>query len=118
MWAVARRLTGHSAHNQGTLLTEPKKLCYRYKMTRTEAIDIIQRELPTADETTLAAAAALLQSAQPGPSILPRPLTARELELIERSKSDFAVGRTMSSAEARASIDETLAALGVPKSAT
>lgn len=86
-------------------------------MTRTEAIAIIERALPIADETTLAAAAALLQSAQAEPSILPRLLTARELELIEQSKADFAAGRTMSSAEARASIDESLAALGVPKSA-
>lgn len=86
-------------------------------MTRTEAIAIIERALPIADETTLAAAAALLQSAQAEPSILPRALTARELELIEQSKADFAAGRTMSSAEARASIDESLAALGVPKSA-
>jgi hypothetical protein len=93
-----------------------KKLCYRQPMTRTEAIAMIQLALPTAAETTLAAAAALLHSAQPGPSILPRPLTARELELIERSKADFASGRTMSSAEARASINASLATLGVPKS--
>jgi hypothetical protein len=75
-------------------------------MTRTEAIAIIESALPVADETTLAAAAALLQSAQAEASILPRLLTAR----------DFAAGRTMSSGEARASIDEALAALGVPKS--
>jgi hypothetical protein len=86
-------------------------------MTRTEAIAIIERALPTADETTLAAAAALLQSAQADPSVLPRPLTSRELALIEQSKADFAAGRTMSSAEARASIDEALARLGVPKPA-
>jgi hypothetical protein len=86
-------------------------------MTRTEAIAIIERALPIADEKALAAAATLLQSAQAELSSLPRRLTARELELIEQSKADFAAGRTMSSAEARASIDETLAALGVPKSA-
>jgi hypothetical protein len=85
-------------------------------MTRTEAIAIIESALPVADETTLAAAAALLQSAQAEASILPRLLTARELESIGQSKADFAAGRTMSSGEARASIDEALAALGVPKS--
>jgi hypothetical protein len=86
-------------------------------MTRTEAIAIIERALPIADETMLAAAAALLQSALAEPSILPRPLSARELELIEQSKADFAAGRTMSSADARASIDAALAVIGVPKSA-
>ncbi len=85
-------------------------------MTRTEAITIIEKALPMADEATLAAAAALLQSAQSEPSILPRALTARELDLIEQSKADFAAGRTMTSAEARASIDDVLATLGVPKS--
>lgn len=86
-------------------------------MTRTEAIAIIERALPVADETTLAAVAVLLRAAQAEPSLLPRPLTAREIELIEQSKADFAAGRTISSAEARSLIDETLAALGVPKSA-
>ena len=86
-------------------------------MTRTEAIAIIEKALPVADEATLAAAAALLQSAQAEPSVLPRALTARELEMIEQSKADFAAGRTMTSKAARASIDEALAVLGVPKSA-
>ncbi|MEQ1716073.1 MAG: hypothetical protein ABL907_08840 [Hyphomicrobium sp.] len=86
-------------------------------MTRTEAIAIIEKALPVADEATLAAAARLLQSAQAELSVLPRALTARELGLIAQSNADFAAGRTMTSAEARASIDEALAALGVPKSA-
>ena len=85
-------------------------------MTRIEAIAIIEKALPVADEATLAAVAALLQSAQAEPSILPRALTPRELQLIEQSKADFAAGRTLTSREARASIDEALAALGVPKS--
>ncbi len=86
-------------------------------MTRTEAIAIIEKALPVADEATLAAAAELLQSAQAEPSVLSRALTSRELELIEQSKADFAAGRTLTSVEARASIDDALAALGVPKSA-
>ena len=86
-------------------------------MTRSEAIAIIEKALPSADEATLAAAAKLLQSVTAETSVLPQTLTARELALIEQSKADFRQGRTLSAAEARASIDETLATLGVPKSA-
>lgn len=39
-----------------------------------------------------------------------RVLTPRELALIEQSKADFAAGRTLSSAEARARTDAFLAA--------
>lgn len=85
-------------------------------MTRTEAIAIIEKALPSADEATLAAAAELFQATQAEPSVLPRALTARELELIEQSKEDFRQGRTLTSAEARTSIDEALTVLGVPKS--
>ncbi len=84
-------------------------------MTRSEAIGIIEKALPEADEATLAAAAELFQAAA-DPSVLPRALTPRELQLIDQSKEDFRQGRTLSSAEARASIDEALAVLGVPKS--
>ena len=58
-------------------------------MTRTEAIAIIEKALPSADEATLAAAAELLQAAAGEPSVLPRALTARELALIEQSKDGF-----------------------------
>ena len=77
-------------------------------MTRSEAIAIIEKALPVADEATLAAAAELLQSAQSDDSVLPRALTARELELIEQSKADFKAGRTLSPAEARAHSDAFL----------
>jgi collagenase-like PrtC family protease len=85
-------------------------------MTRTQAIAIIEKALPSADEATLAAAAELFKAAAAEPSVLPRALTARELALIKQSQEDFSQGRTLSSAEARASIDEALFGLGVPKS--
>ena len=80
-------------------------------MTRTEAIAIIEKALPVADDATLAAAAELLQSAQSDESVLPRALTARELDLIEQSKADFAAGRTYSIDEARAQSDAFLGTL-------
>ena len=85
-------------------------------MTRTEAIAIIEKSLPTADERTLAAAAALFQSALHGASVVPRPLSARERALLAQSKADFAAGRAYSLEESIASLDERLAPLGVPKS--
>jgi hypothetical protein len=91
-------------------------LWYKEHMTRSQAIAIIEKSLPSADEATLNAAAELFQAALAEPSILPRELTARELALIAQSKEDFRLGRTLSSDEARASIDEALSALGVPKS--
>lgn len=79
-------------------------------MTRSEAIAIIERALPVADEAALTVAAELLQaSIESAPSALPREFTARELELIEQSKEDFRQGRTYTLAEARAYIDEGLA---------
>lgn len=85
-------------------------------MTRTEAIAIIEKALPSADEATLAAVAEMLQSVAAEPSVLPRELTARERELIAESKADFEAGRTYTSAEVRAYLDEALAPLGVPRS--
>ena len=78
-------------------------------MTRSEAIAIIERSLPSADDATLNAAAALFQAARPGSSILPRMLTPREMALVEQSKADFKAGRTYTVTEARIYIDEALA---------
>ena len=85
-------------------------------MTRTEAITIIEQALPSADEQTLAAAAALFQAAAPGVSVLPRPLSDRERSLLAQSKADFAAGRFYSLEESIGMLDERLAPLGVPKS--
>lgn len=78
-------------------------------MTRSEAIAIIERSLPSADEATLSAAAALFQAARPESSVLPRTLTPREMALVEQSKADFNAGRTYTVREARVYIDEALA---------
>ena len=81
-------------------------------MTRSEAIAIIERSLPSADEATLNAAAALLQAARPALSVLPRkpaPTPACSMALVEQSKADFKAGRTYTVTEARIYIDEALA---------
>lgn len=80
-------------------------------MTRTQAIAIIEKALPAADEATLAAVAELLQNASTGTDELPRELTPRELELIEQSKEDFRHGRTLSSDEYRADMSAFLEVL-------
>lgn len=91
-------------------------------MTRTEAITIITNALQTVDDSTLEAAAAHIavatstgltagdiQEAFATDSVLPRDLTARELELINKSKEDFRLGRTHTLAESRAYVDTELA---------
>ena len=85
-------------------------------MTRTEAIAIIEKALPSADEQTLAAAAALFQSSSSRTSGLPRTLSEREGSLLAQSKADFAADRSYSLEESIAILDERLAPLGVPKS--
>jgi hypothetical protein len=90
----------------------------RSNMTRTEAITIITKALHTVDDTTLEAAAAhIAHVATPGltagdiqaafatESVLPRALSAHELALVEQSKEDFRLGRTLSLAELEASLN-------------
>lgn len=92
-------------------------------MTRTEAIAIITKHLEAADDVVLEAVAANLEGKPlptmtvgealetfPSESVLPRPFTARELALIEQSKEDFRLGRTLSHAESMARTDAFLAA--------
>ena len=76
-------------------------------MTRAEAIATINAKLSSLDDDGLKAVASIVEDLSAG-SDLPRPLTARELELIERSKEDFKAGRVYTTAEARAYIDEAL----------
>lgn len=87
-------------------------------MTRTEAITIIEKAIPSADEETLRCVAELFRAALARQSGLLRELTGRELSLIEQSKLDFRSGRTYSHAETVAYVDEQLERLGVPKSTT
>jgi hypothetical protein len=91
-------------------------------MTRTEAITIISNALHAVDDSTLEAAAAHIatitkpsgltvsdiQQAFAAESVLPRPLSTRELELVEQSKEDFRLGRTRTLSESMAHVDAEL----------
>lgn len=90
-------------------------------MTRSETIATITKHLETADDATLESVAAHLegkplQAMTVGEalevfatdSVLPRPLSARELALIEQAKEDFRTGRTHSLEESEAYIDAEL----------
>ena len=74
-------------------------------MTRKEAIAAINAQLTTAPDETVRAIAKLLESASVEESVLPRPLTPRELALIEQSKADFRNGDTLSPDELEAFLD-------------
>jgi hypothetical protein len=82
-------------------------------MTKQEAINKITATLQRLDDERLQAVAEMIQSIDDTSST--RPLTDRELSLLARSREDFQQGRTLTSAEARASIDDDLARLGVPR---
>ena len=91
-------------------------------MTRTEAITIITSALHAVDDSTLEAAAlhisavakpsdlsvADIQLAFATENVLPRPLSTRELDLIDQSKEDFRIGRTRSLSESMAYVDAEL----------
>ena len=90
-------------------------------MTRTEALATIKKHLEAADDALLEAVATNLEGkplptmtvaealeAFPGDSILPRPLTSQELDLIEQARDDFRLGRTHSLEESEALIDAEL----------
>ncbi|RTL68580.1 MAG: hypothetical protein EKK41_15585 [Hyphomicrobiales bacterium] len=77
-------------------------------MRREDAIAIIERALPTADDATLAAAAEVLLAGGGEAAQLPRALSDQELRLIELARADFASGRHLSLAESRAFVDEAL----------
>jgi hypothetical protein len=96
-------------------------------MTRTEALAAISAAVAHTDGATLAAITAAVTelSKLSHDSVLTvadvirdlkigqtasRPLTARELDLVAQSKTDFAEGRTFSAEEAFARIDVGLAA--------
>ena len=90
-------------------------------MTRSEAIATINKHLEAADDTLLEAVAANLEGRPlptmtvgealetfPSESVLPRPLTTKELALIEQAKSDFLLGRTHTLDESEAMLDAEL----------
>ena len=78
-------------------------------MTRKETIAAITERLAIAPDEVVQSVAKLLDAAAGEESALPRPLTARELALIEQSKADFAEGRTYSPEEAHAYLEARLA---------
>ena len=80
-------------------------------MIRTQALAIIEATLPTlddADASKLAEIAQSLAHARLGEPMQQRRWTDEELAGIERSKADFAAGRTYTPDEARALSDAFL----------
>jgi len=75
-------------------------------MTRTETIATINAKLGSLDDERLQAVAEIVDDVA---EEVIRPLTARELTLLDQSKSDFEAGRTLTLAEARARTDAYLA---------
>ena len=83
-------------------------------MNRAKAIEHILSQLEAVDDETLDAVAELL-SERSTARTLPRPLTTREFELIEQSKTDFREGRTMTLSESRKHVhDKVRRRLGLP----
>jgi hypothetical protein len=81
--------------------------CYQYGMTRTEAIAAITAKLGALDDERLQAVVEIVDDIAANEAL--RPLTARELALLDQSKADFKEGRTLSLDEARARTDAYLA---------
>jgi hypothetical protein len=81
--------------------------CYHYGMTRTEAIATITAKLGALDDERLQAVVEIVDDIATNEAL--RPLTARELALLDQSKADFKEGRTLSLDEARARTDAYLA---------
>ena len=78
-------------------------------MTRTQTIAVITKRLASASDETVQTIAGILD-ADPSPaSDLPRPLTPRELALIEQSKADFVNNDTLSPIELDAFLDAAAA---------
>lgn len=77
-------------------------------MTRLEAIAAINAKLAALDDARVLTVAEMIDDIA---TATVRPLTARELALIEQSKEDFAAGRTYSVDEVRAHSDAIIRAL-------
>lgn len=76
-------------------------------MPRTEAMALITAKLASLDDERVLAVAEIIDDIAADDGSM-RPLTARELALIEQSKADFKSGRTLSLDEARARTDAFL----------
>jgi len=78
-------------------------------MTRTEAISIITDKLALLDDEGVLSLAEYAEDLADAGAV--RPLTERELALIEEAKADFAAGRTYTMEEARKLSDAFIAGL-------
>jgi hypothetical protein len=85
-------------------------------MTRTEALTAINARLSSLDDERVVAVAAIIDEIA-ADGVLPRALSARERDLLEKSKADFKAGRSLSHDEIVAMLDERLAKRGVARSA-
>ena len=79
-------------------------------MNRNEAIAIITSQLASLDDESVQTVADMVQSLS-NDNVLPRELTPRELALIEQSKEDFRLGRTLGPDEYRAEMAAFMAGL-------
>ena len=79
-------------------------------MTRTEAIALITTKLASLDDERVQAVAEIVADIAADAAPV-RSLTARELQLLEQSKADFAAGRTYSIDEVRAHSDDFIGSL-------
>ncbi|MEQ1697615.1 MAG: hypothetical protein ABL901_17410 [Hyphomicrobiaceae bacterium] len=81
-------------------------------MTRLEAIAAINAKLAALDDARVLTVAEMIDDiATATATATVRPLTARELALLEQSKEDFAAGRTYSVEDVRAHSDALIQAL-------
>ena len=78
-------------------------------MTRTEAISLITDKLAGLDDATVHTVAEIVDEIAGSVDAPVRELTARELALVEQSKADFAAGRTLSSEQYNAEMDDFMA---------
>jgi hypothetical protein len=78
-------------------------------MTRTEAITVIADKLALLDDEGVLSLAEHAEDLADAGAV--RPLTERELALIEQAKADFAAGRTYTLEEARTLSDAFIADL-------
>jgi hypothetical protein len=86
------------------LLARRTKRCYTEKMTRKDAIAIIEQTLLSLDDEAAMALAEMAQSlAKP---FVMRKLTTEELRLVEQSKEDFRSGRTLTADEYKREMNE------------
>lgn len=78
-------------------------------MTRTEAIAAITAKLASLDDGGVSTVADFIDGIATSQQPI-RPLSPREMALVEQSKADFSAGRTYSQKESEAYVDAALAA--------